>query len=77
MPYSSFVTCESKYVSIKICIEEPSHVNTCMLQDMSHEDEEVQHGDYNMGMNVAPGPYLSDSDLSVASIELSPAQVSL
>ena len=64
-------TYQSTYV-----YEEPSHVNTCMLQDMSHEDEEVQHGDYNMGMNVAPGPYLSDSDLSVASIELSPAQVS-
>ncbi|KAF0295680.1 hypothetical protein FJT64_006787 [Amphibalanus amphitrite] len=48
-----------------------SHQNV----DMSHEDEEVQHGDFNIGMNVSPGPYLSDSDLSVASIELSPAQV--
>ena len=47
-----------------------------LSQDMSHEDEEVQHGDYNIGMNVSPGPYLSDSDLSVTSIELSPAQVS-
>ena len=47
-----------------------------LLQDVSHEDEEVQHGDYDLGMKVTPGPYLSDSDLSVTSIELSPAQVS-
>ena len=47
----------------------------CTLQDMSHEDEEVQHGDVDSGMDVSPGLYLSDSDLSVTSIELSPAQV--
>ncbi|XP_037090247.1 uncharacterized protein LOC119110501 [Pollicipes pollicipes] len=43
--------------------------------ELDDEPEGMQQGDYNQGMSISPGPYLSDSDLSVTSIELSPEQV--